>query len=123
MASDKTALQGSILERVLFNDLISDLKEVTECTLIKFAIDAKLGGGPVSMLKGRATIQRELGRLEGWANLVKFKEELLDSPEESDCDPHNSCRAAEPQGWLCPSSKAEKPLLCALPHTRNENQD
>lgn len=120
MASDKTALQGSILELVLFNDLISDLKEVTECTLIKFAIDAKLGGGP--MLKGRATIQRELGRLEGWANLVKFKE-LLDSPEESDCDPHNSCRAAEPQGWLCPFSKAEKTLLCALPHTRNENQD
>ena len=95
MASDKPALQGSILELVLSNVLISDLKEVTECTLIKFAVDTVLGG-PVNMLRGRATIQRELDRLEGWANLVKFKEELLDSPEESDCDPHRSCKAAEP---------------------------
>lgn len=97
MASDKPELHGSILELVLFNVLISDLKEVIECTLIKFAVDTKLGG-PVNILKGSATIQRELDRLEEWANLVKFKEELLDSPEESDCDPHHSCRAAEPQG-------------------------
>lgn len=105
------------MELVLLNDLISDLKEVTECTLVKFAIDAKLGGGPVNMLKGRATIQRELGRLEGWANLVKFNEELLDFPEESDCDPHNSCRAAEPQGWLSPSSTGGKTsALCPSTH-------
>jgi len=53
---------------------------------------------------------------------VKFKE-LLDSPEERNCDPHCSCRAAEPQGWFFPSSTGHTPLICALPHARNDNQD
>ena len=53
MASDKTALQGSVLELVLFNDLISDLKEVTECTLVKFAIDAKRGGDTSQYAQGQ----------------------------------------------------------------------
>lgn len=107
-ASDKPALKGSIVEPVLFNVLISDVEEVRGCALIKFAVDTKLGGA-ANMLKGRATIQRELDRLEGSASLVKFREELLNSPEESDCDPRCSCRAAEPQGWLFPSSTGERP--------------
>lgn len=38
------------------------------------------------MLKGRATSQGELDGLEGWADLLKVNE-LLDSPEKSDCNP------------------------------------
>lgn len=44
MASDKVALQASVLPLFLFDVLISDLKDVTECTLIKFAVDKKLAG-------------------------------------------------------------------------------
>lgn len=115
MASDKAALQASILPLFLFDVLISDLKDVTECTLIKFAVDNKLAG-PINILKGRVTTQSKPDRLEGWASLVNFK-------EESDCDPHHSCKAAEPQGWLLHSLTGERFLLCAIPHAFNEDQD
>jgi len=39
------------------------MKEMTECTLAKFAGDTK-SRGPVNMLKSRAAIQRDLDRLE-----------------------------------------------------------
>ena len=58
--------QGSLLGPVVLKTVISDLKKVTECTLIKFADDTKLGG-PADTLKGKATIQSDLDRLEGWA--------------------------------------------------------
>ena len=48
----------SILEPVLFNGFVSDLEELEECALIKFADDTKLGG-PVNILRGRAAIQRD----------------------------------------------------------------
>jgi len=64
---------GSVLVPALFNILINDLNERTQCSLSKFADDTKLEG-VVNTSEDCAAIQRDLDRIETWAesNLMKF---------------------------------------------------
>ena len=73
--SDEWCLWGSVLVSLFCNILINDIKSGIECTLngLLFANDAKMCG-TVDAYEGQDAIQRDLDKLEQWAqvNLMRF---------------------------------------------------
>ncbi|KAK4816474.1 hypothetical protein QYF61_017226 [Mycteria americana] len=114
-------MERSVLVPIPFNIFINDLDDGTECTLSKFADDAKLGE-VADMSQGHAAMQRDLDRLEKWTDrkLIKFNKGKCQVLPLGRNDPLWQCMLADDQ---LENSSAEKDMERVADSKLNKSQN